>query len=166
MNKIIPISFDERYMNHGKQQPEWTIQYYWGYNGCYFLNETESNSIIKVLDLITNQKSYTIKKGDVIYASKASELPRFKLKEFIKDNNLKKTSRHMYSDVIIINKGYFNELRKNLKIDNHIFCIEKHTKNTIKSIIKKSNVKPKIYKYPNRMVAFQCLLKGYSQTKI
>jgi hypothetical protein len=140
MNKIIPISFDERYMNHGKQQPEWTIQYYWGYNGCYFLNETESNSIIKVLDLITNQKSYTIKKGDVIYASKASELPRFKLKEFIKDNNLKKTSRHMYSDVIIINKGYFNELRKNLKIDNHIFCIEKHTKNTIKSIIKKSNV--------------------------
>ena len=140
MNRIIPISFDERYMNHGKNQPEWSIQYYWGYNGCYFLNEAESNSIIKVLDLITNQKSYTIKKDDVIYASKASELPRFKLKEFIKDNNLKKTSRHMYSDVIIINKGYFNELKRNLRIDNHIFCTEKHTKTTIKSLLKKSGV--------------------------
>ena len=30
----------------------------------------------------------------------------FKLKEFIKDKQLKKTSRYAYSDYIIVNKGF------------------------------------------------------------
>jgi hypothetical protein len=59
--------------------------------------------------LIKSQPKITPTKGDTIYASKASEIPRFKLKEYIKDNNLKKTSRVGMANVVIINKGYFND---------------------------------------------------------
>jgi hypothetical protein len=139
MQKIIPVSFDEKWNGNSKTNVEWQISYYWGVNGCYFLNENESHDISSVISAIDNQQIYKSKKGDVIYASKASEIPRFKLKEFIKDNDLKKTSRHKHSDVIIINKGYFNKFKKELKLDTHTFCTKNHTTNIIKNLLKQSN---------------------------
>ena len=122
--------------HYNKTTPEWIIPNYWG-NDFYWINQTDTKELITVIDLIKQQANPNLKKGTLVYASKASEIPRFKLKEFIKDNNLKKTSRQKYSDVIIVNKGYFNELVKAIKIGEHDFCTEYHTKGKLKNIINK-----------------------------
>jgi hypothetical protein len=133
LNRVIGVDFQTRY---NSKTPEWILTSYWG-NNFYWANQHDAKELLNVIDLIKQQSKPNLKKGTTIYASKASEIPRFKLKEFIKDNNLKKTSRHKYSDVIIINKGYFNELSKYINIEEYDFCTEFHTKNKIKNLISK-----------------------------
>ena len=133
LNRVIGVDFSTHY---SKNTPEWVVPSYWG-NDFYWINQFDAKELINVIDLIKQQSKPNLKKGTLIYASKASEIPRFKLKEFIKDNNLKKTSRHKYSDVIIVNKGYFNELAKHIKIEEHDFCTEFHTKSKIKNLVAK-----------------------------
>ena len=133
LNRVIGVDFQTQW---NKNNPEWAVPSYWG-NDFYFINQTDAKELISVIDIIKQQDKFDSKKGKIIYASKASELPRFKLKEFIKDNNLKKTTRHRYSDAIIINKGYFNELIKYIKIEEIDFCTEFQTRNRIKNIISK-----------------------------
>lgn len=135
LNKIINVDFQTQW---NKNNPEWTINNYWRQDN-YWITESDSDELISLINLINKQPKPNISKGMFIYASKASETPRFKLKEFIKENNLKKTSRHRYSDVIIVNKGYFNELVKRIQIKEYDFCTELHTKNKIKSLIDKSS---------------------------
>jgi hypothetical protein len=120
MNKVLPVIIEQPY---NKNTPEWRVQNWWSWEK-YFIEEVEANKIYTLIDLIKSQPKITPKKGDIIYASKASEIPRFKLKEFIKDNNLKKTSRVGMASVVIINKGYFNELISKLKRDECNFIKE------------------------------------------
>ena len=133
LNKVIGVSFETQW---NKNNTEWSVPNYWG-NDFYWINKSDAEELIGVIDLIKQQSKPNLKKGTLIYASKASEIPRFKLKEFIKENELKKTSRHRYSDVIIVNKGYFNELTKHIKIEEYDFCTEFHTKSKIKNLVAK-----------------------------
>ena len=136
MQKVIGVDFQRQW---NKNNTVWMITGYWGTDN-YWVSEADSNELINIVDLINNQAKPNIKKGMSIYASKASETPRFKLKEFIKDNELKKTSRNQYADIIIVNKGYFNQLKEYLKIKDVDFLTETFTKNTLKTIVKKSNL--------------------------
>jgi hypothetical protein len=131
LNRVVGASFHTPY---NKSNPEWLIPSYWE-NCFYWVNKSDSTELVTVIDLIRQQSKPNLKKGTNIYASKASEIPRFKLKEFIKDNGLKKTSRHKYSDVIIINKGYFKDLMKMIKIEDYDFCNEACVKHDIKKLI-------------------------------
>jgi hypothetical protein len=131
--KVIGVNYESSYNSN---KVTFSIPGYWG-DGYHWMNKNDANELITIIDLIKHQSKPNLKKGTLIYASKSSEIPRFKLKEFIKDNGLKKTSRHKYSDIIIINKGYFNELNKYIKIKEHDFCTELCTKTIIKDCIKK-----------------------------
>jgi hypothetical protein len=158
LNKVIGVDFQTHY---NKSNPDWSIPTYWG-DDYYWINQSDAKELITVIDLINQQPKPNLKKGTTIYASKASEIPRFKLKEFIKDNNLKKTSRHKYSDVIIVNKGYFNELIKYIKIGEHDFCTEFHTKSKIKYLMSKINNNNKVVNTWNNATNFNML--GYIRT--
>ena len=126
LNRITTVAFNE-YHNHTPKGSTTGISFrptsYWGYED-YFINEDDSKKLINALKIIKDTKSETIKKDSVVYASRASEIPRFKLKEYIKDNNLKKTSRSDRADVIIINKGYYNDMIKKFNIGIHNFVNE------------------------------------------
>ena len=117
LNNIEVIKLQTKY--NGKNKLEYTLQNYWG-NKYYFVNEKDSKEFDSLIKIITDVK-YLVKKDDIIYASKANEVPRFKLKEFIKDNKLKKTSRYQYANVIIINRGYFNEMCAKMKEEELYF---------------------------------------------
>jgi hypothetical protein len=158
LNRVIGVDFQSHY---NKNTPEWVVPSYWG-NDFYWINQPDAKELLDVIDLIKQQSKPDLKKGTLVYASKASEIPRFKLKEFIKDNNLKKTSRHKYSDVIIVNKGYFNELIKYIKIEEHDFCTEFHTKNKIKSLVSKIDSRTSIVSTWNNATNFNML--GYIRT--
>lgn len=121
LNKIGSVRFEKPWNSN-----KWDFKQvsYW-YSNNYFINENDSANLQKALKKIATSSNITINKGDVIYASKSSDIPRFKLKEFIKENGLKKTSRHSYANVIIINRGVFNELlSKKLQFGNHYFINE------------------------------------------
>jgi len=117
LNKIVQIRIGEKWNSN---TIEWNLTNSWGGNDDFFIKEKDSAIFEKVLKNIANSKN-TIKTGDTVYASKASEVPRFKLKEFIKDNKLQKTSRYAYADVIIMNRGYFIDLNKKLKSGEYTF---------------------------------------------
>ena len=153
LNRIIGVDYQTHYT---KSNPEWMIPSYWG-NDFYWINQPEAKELLDIIDLIKQQSKPDLKKGTTVYASKASEIPRFKLKEFIKDNNLKKTSRHKYSDVIIVNKGYFNELVKQMKIEEHDFCTEFHTKSKIKDLISKIDPRNVVVQTWNNATNFNML---------
>jgi len=115
---------------------EWTVANYWGGNSHYFINATDSKEIQNLFKLILTSSQNAPNKGDIVYASKASEIPRFKLKEYIKEKGLKKTSRYNHSNYIIVNKGYFMDLIKKLKFDEYRFVNEDFIKSNIKKWIK------------------------------
>ena len=128
LNKIFQVRIGEKY---GNNKLEWTMSNYWGGYSDYFINNQDSKVIQDTIKLILSSQT-TINKGDIVYASKASEIPRFKLKEFIKEKGLKKTSRYNHADVIIVNKGYFNELIKEFKYKNYTFVNEDFVKSNWK----------------------------------
>jgi len=159
LNRVIGVDFQTQW---NKNNPEWNIPMYWG-NDFYWINQSDAKELITVIDLIKQQSKPNLKKGTTVYASKASEIPRFKLKEFIKDNNLKKTSRHKYSDVIIVNKGYFNDLTKTIQIEEYDFCTEFHTKNKIKNSINKIDRRNSIVEVYNSATNYNML--AYIRTR-
>ena len=134
LNKIFQVRVGNSY-NSGNNGIEWTVASYWGGDAYYFINQSDSKEIQDVLKLIL-QSQNTVNKGDIVYASKASEIPRFKLKEFIKDKGLKKTSRYNHADVVIVNKGYMMELLKEFKFGEYTFIkgdfVEANVKNWAK----------------------------------
>ena len=122
MQKVVNININN-WSGSRHNSYDWSISNYWNFEK-YFIDETESKSVIDLFNQIRTQDKALPKKGDVIYASKASEIPRFKLKEFIKDNNLKKTSRVAMSSLVIINRGYFETLYKRIKLEEYTFVNE------------------------------------------
>jgi hypothetical protein len=138
LNRITTVIFNE-YHTHTPKGSTTGIGFrpasYWGYED-YFINDVDSKKLINALKIIKNTKPETIKKNSVVYASRASEIPRFKLKEYIKDNNLKKTSIADRADVIIINKGYFETMVNKFNKDIHNFINEDYLMNHTKEIFK------------------------------
>jgi hypothetical protein len=131
LNNVIRIRVQETWKNN---VIEWKVASYYGGDDDYFISDKDSKVFKSIFKHVLDTKS-VISKGDTVYASKASEVPRFKLKEFIKENNLKKTSRFEYANAIIINKGYFQDLNKRLKEDTFLFInkdyAEKEWKNWV-----------------------------------
>ena len=127
LNQTLPVTIQKDWNSNN---PKWNINNWWSWDK-YFIEEKDSKNLLSLINLIKSQPKITPKKGDTIYASKASEIPRFKLKEFIKDNNLKKTSRVAYANIVVINRGYFNELVKKLKHDEVSFIKEDWMKQVI-----------------------------------
>ena len=130
LNKIFQVRVGTSW-SQNNSGIEWTIANYWGGDAYYFINQSDSKEIQDVLKLIL-QSQNTVNKGDIVYASKASEIPRFKLKEFIKDKGLKKTSRYNHADVVIVNKGYLMELLKEFKFGEYTFIKEDFVKTNTK----------------------------------
>ena len=131
LNKIFQVRVGTSW-SQNSNNIEWNTSHYWGGNDHYFINQSDSKEIQDVLKLILKSSQYTLNKGDIVYASKASEIPRFKLKEFIKDKGLKKTSRYNQSNYIIVNKGYFMELLKEFKFDEYTFIKEGFVESNIR----------------------------------
>ena len=130
LNKIFQVRVGTSYNNNNGV--EWSTSNYWGGDNHYFISQTDSKEIQDVLKLILKSPQSVLSKGDIVYASKASEIPRFKLKEFIKEKGLKKTSRYNQSNYIIVNKGYFMELIKEFKFGDYVFIKEDFVKSNSK----------------------------------
>jgi hypothetical protein len=120
LTKVSEIQITESW-GKNPNKLEWRIMNYWGGENRYFINNNDSKEFQTLFKFINDMKNVNINKGDKVYASKASELPRFKLKEFIKDKGLKKTSRYNQADIIIFNKGHFNQMIKELKFKEYTF---------------------------------------------
>jgi ribosomal protein S13 len=118
LNKVVEIQISESWSKNNTV--EWRLVNYWGGESRYFINEHDSKELQSLFKFV-NDSQNTVNKGDKVYASKASELPRFKLKEFINDNGLKKTSRYNQADVIIINRGHFIQMLKECKFKEYTF---------------------------------------------
>jgi hypothetical protein len=144
LNRIASVYFGE-WSNYKKNKTINGVGFkpaqYWG-NDDFFINSTDSVKFKKAFKVINNSKPENIKKNSIVYASRASEIPRFKLKEYIKDNNFKKTSKVDSADIIIINKGYFNDIVKKLHFSNHSFINEDFIVKHAKTIFELNNNSP------------------------
>jgi hypothetical protein len=96
----------------------------WGITSNYsrpkFLNEEQSNSIISIINKFKSSKN-KIDSKDTIHTNSLSDVPRFKLKEYIKENNIKRTSRVEQSNCIIMSRKIFNELIPGITLENITF---------------------------------------------
>ena len=124
LNSITKIRFSSYYKG-GKTIFGFRQAGYWNENTS-FIDEKDSIQLQKALKLITKSEPIQIGGKDIIYATKASDIPRFKLKEFIKEKNLKKTSRAKMANIFIMNKGMFLDLIKALDYGDHYFVNEEH----------------------------------------
>ena len=124
LNSIAKIRFSNYYKN-GKNNYGFKQVGYWNDSNS-FVNEKDSIILQKALNIITKSDPIQIGGKDIIYATKASDIPRFKLKEFIKEKNLKKTSRAKMANIFIMNKGMFLDLIKALDYGDHYFVNEEH----------------------------------------
>jgi hypothetical protein len=124
LNSIATIRFSNYYKN-GKNNYGFKQVGYWNDN-TLFIDEKNSITLQKTLKIITKSDPIQVGGKDIIYATKASDIPRFKLKEFIKEKNLKKTSRAKMANIFIMNKGMFLDLIKKLDYGEHYFVNEDH----------------------------------------
>jgi hypothetical protein len=124
LNSITKIRFSNYYKS-GKTIQGFRQAGYWN-DDTLFINDKDSIQLQKALKLITKSDPIQIGGKDIIYATKASDIPRFKLKEFIKEKNLKKTSRAKMANIFIMNKGMFLDLIKKLEYSEHYFVNEDH----------------------------------------
>lgn len=120
LNNVSEIQIGEYWRNGNNNTLEWKLVNWWGGDRRYFINDKDSKELQSLFRKIHDSKN-TVNKGDKVYASKASEIPRFKLKEFINEKGLKKTSRYNQADVVIVNRGYFIEMLKECKLKEHTF---------------------------------------------
>jgi hypothetical protein len=121
LNRILKVKVNEDYNSTKKiRDLKYFSNYYWE-NNLFFIEQSGAKEFLEVVNIINNSPKPVIKKGKNIYASKVSEIPRFKLKEYISENGLKKTSRKSKCDYIILNKGYLNNLTDLFKIQTYSF---------------------------------------------
>jgi hypothetical protein len=73
------------------------------YNKQYIVEPVDSNNIKTFITQILTTNN-TISNTDIIYTSQASEIPRFKLKEFMKEKGIKRTSRMEQGNCFILSK--------------------------------------------------------------
>jgi hypothetical protein len=84
--------------------------------GDIYFTKKESKDYETLINSILNQKVDTTLTGK-IYLGKLSNLPRHKIKDYFKENNVNKTSRLDQSDTIILNKEHLIQFNKMFKSD-------------------------------------------------
>jgi hypothetical protein len=89
--------------------------------------QTVNDGIIKI-----RNSQHKIQLNDVLYTGKLSNIPRFKLKEYLKENNLRKTSRIEQSTCILLSKKIFEEIVENIKLKKILLINESLSKESIK----------------------------------
>lgn len=120
-----------------------------GYKGkALALNDQERIDYINQLKTLLSQ-SKNLNFGNTIYTGNLSSIPRFKLKEYINENKLKRTSRQEYCDSIIIDKNFITSTLKTLK------NAEKHEIIKDNSNIENFNLLKKILKQSNRHQSYE-----------
>jgi hypothetical protein len=82
--------------------------------GDIYFTEKESKEYKNLVNSLLNQKVDTTLNGKV-YLGKLSSLPRHKIKDYFKENNVNKTSRLDQSDIIILNKEHLIKFNKMFK---------------------------------------------------
>ena len=82
---------------------------YWG-KSFYFDSLQISKLKLKISQLLEN--SNTINSSDLIYTNSSSDIPRFKLKEFMKEKGISRTSRVEQSTCILLSKKLLQELKE------------------------------------------------------
>jgi len=89
---------------------------HWG-KSFYFDSLQISKLKLKISQLLEN--SNTINSSDLIYTNSSSDIPRFKLKEFMKEKGISRTSRVEQSTCILLSKKLVQELKEmNQLFDN------------------------------------------------
>jgi hypothetical protein len=81
------------------------------YNRQYVIDPADTSNLKSYIDKILVSNN-TIDNTDIIYTSQLSEIPRFKLKEFIKEKGIKRTSRLGQSNCFILSKKIIQDLLK------------------------------------------------------
>jgi hypothetical protein len=84
---------------------------HYGNEGNIFFTKEEYKKYEDLVNSLLNQKVDTTLNGKV-YLGKLSSLPRHKIKDYFKENNVNKTSRLDQSDTIILNREHLNEFNK------------------------------------------------------
>jgi hypothetical protein len=84
---------------------------HYGNEGNIFFTKEEYKKYEDLVNSLLNQKVDTTLNGKV-YLGKLSSLPRHKIKDYFKENNVSKTSRLDQSDTIILNREHLNEFNK------------------------------------------------------
>ena len=109
---IVKASIFEPYLPSSYDKPEYQNSFLYhssdNNEGDIFFTEKESKEYKKLIDSLLNQKVDTTLTGK-IYLGKLSSLPRHKIKDYFKENNVSKTSRLDQSDTIILNKEHLVE---------------------------------------------------------
>ena len=82
--------------------------HHWGKSFCF--NSLQISKLkLKISQLLEN--SNTINSSDLIYTNSSSDIPRFKLKEFMKEKGSSRTSRVEQSTCILLSKKLLQELK-------------------------------------------------------
>ena len=79
------------------------------YGKQYIVDPIDSINIKTFITQILTTNN-TISNTDIIYTSQASEIPRFKLKEFMKEKGIKRTSRMEQGNCFILSKKIIQDL--------------------------------------------------------
>ena len=112
---IVKASIFEPYLPSSYDKPEYQNSFLYhssdNNEGDIFFTEKESKEYKKLIDSLLNQKVDTTLTGK-IYLGKLSSLPRHKIKDYFKENNVSKTSRLDQSDTIILNKEHLVEFNR------------------------------------------------------
>jgi hypothetical protein len=113
---IVKASIFEPYIpsSYDKSEQQKCFLYH-NYNhsneGDIYFTEKESKEYENLVNSLLNQKVNTTLTGK-IYLGKLSSLPRHKIKDYFKENNVNKTSRLDQSDTIILNKEHLIQFNK------------------------------------------------------
>jgi hypothetical protein len=111
---------------------QWSVSTWSGRNER-FINEEQINIYNDIIEKIKHSTNKITSK-DIIYTGCLSDVPRFKLKEYINENKIKRTSRIEQSTCIIISRKIFDEVSIIFKVKDYTFINENLAKDINNSI--------------------------------
>jgi len=111
---------------------QWSVSTWSGRNEK-FINEEQINIYNNIIEKIKHSTNKITSK-DIIYTGGLSDVPRFKLKEYIIENKIKRTSRIEQSTCIIISRKIFDEVNHIFKVKDYTFINENLAKEISNSI--------------------------------
>lgn len=135
IKRVLSITFAEKWNGNGNiTNAYWQLAHHWN-NNNYFIDKSDYNDFLKLLKKIETSKS-TIKPKDIIYTSQSSDIPRFKLKEFISEHKIKRTTRYNKANKIIINRGILNSVKSRMEKGDYTFVNDNFLKQHWNDLIK------------------------------
>lgn len=133
IKRVLAINFSEKW-NGSVTSGYFQVTHHWN-NNNYFIDKSSYTDFLKLLKKIETNKP-VIKPKDVIYTSQSSDIPRFKLKEFISENKLKRTTRYNKANKIIINRGILNSIKSRIEKGDYTFVNDNFLKQHWNEIFK------------------------------